>query len=167
MRSRSSACLAASALFAAGCGPAPYAIGPEDQAPTVDVAAPRDAPDRWLPETFPHKNPFTKHRVWDGVYDCTQGRTQLTLRVTDARDNWVRAIFDFHHPGSGAAGKFFVAGRFDVGSGRLSLAPGPWIDQPEGYESVGLEGLVSPDGREWRGRITHEGCGSFRVRAAE
>lgn len=163
MRTWVTAAGAAAVLSAAGCGPAPYTIGPDDPA-TVEIAArgPEQG-DSWVPQRSPRANPFVHRRVWRGVYDCPQGRTDLTLRVIEASDVRVRAIFDFHHVPSGAAGQYFVLGPFDPESGRVTLVPGPWIDQPDGYVSVGMEGQVSADGHLFSGRIAHPSCGSFRV----
>lgn len=156
-----------------GCGPAPYAVGPDDAPATVEIAAPLpgarrgDAADDWVPGRFPRPNPFAETRLWRGAYDCPQGRTELVLQVTDVHDNWIRAVFQFHHAPSGAAGRYFVAGDFDPRSGALALVPGPWIHRPDGYVSVGMEGRVSPQGESISGRITHPDCGGFRVRPVD
>lgn len=162
---------AVGAIFGlAGCGPAPYVIGPDDPPVTVEVAAPLppaeradDPADRWLPERYPRPNPFVGKRIWSGAYDCPQGRTDLVLEVTDVHDNWVRAIFDFHHGPSRAAGRYYVAGNFDPRTGVVSLVPGPWIEKPEGYVAVGMEGQMSPEGKLISGKITHPDCGGFRI----
>lgn len=161
-----------SAIFGVlGCGPAPYVLGPEEGPASVEVAAPAQAPaqtddpaDRWVPEHYPRPNPFAERRLWRGTYDCPQGRTDLVLEVTDAREDWVRAIFSFRHGPSRAEGRYFVAGHFDPRTGSVSLAPGPWIEQPEGYVSVGMEGQVSLKGKSIKGRITHPDCGGFQLK---
>jgi hypothetical protein len=169
---------AAIGALLAGCGPAPYAMGPEEPAaaptPTPPVyvvvgearpAAPaREPQDRWLPE--PRPNPFATRRTWVGDYDCTQGRTGLALRIVDVRGDKVRAIFDFHHAPSDAAGQYLVAGTYDEGTGQVVFTPGPWIIHPDDYVSVGMEGRVSRDGAHFAGRITFPGCGGFRLQAA-
>jgi hypothetical protein len=171
-------------LLGAGCGPAPYAMGPDEPAeapaPAVVVVvgqgnaaapqapAPRPAPaeDRWIPDAFPRPNPFATRRTWVGDYDCLQGRTGLALRIIDVRGKRVRAIFDFHHAASGAAGQYIVGGAFDDGSGRVTFEPGPWIIHPDDYLSVGMEGEVSQDGTRFVGKILYPGCGMFRLHAA-
>lgn len=153
------------AALLAGCGPAPYAIGPDEPAATLTIPEARPAAeDKWIPGVFPRPNPFIARRTWVGDYDCAQGRTQLTLRVIDARGTWVRAIFDFHHLPSSAAGQYYVAGAFDEASGRVRLEPGPWIEQPPNYETVGLDGQLSADGKRFSGKITNASCGAFRLR---
>jgi hypothetical protein len=173
----------------AGCGPAPYTIGPEEPAsgesrtadcawaPPAKVAvanAPAPAPnhsaaaeDRWYPDGLPRFNPFVDRRTWVGEYDCPQGRTGLTLRVVDVRGQKVRAIFDFHHAPTDASGQFLMAGTFDEETGDVQFAPGPWIIHPTDYEAVGMVGRVSVDGRHFMGRISSPGCGAFRLRSAQ
>jgi hypothetical protein len=173
-------------LLGAACGPAPYTIGPEEPEPAEarppavvvvvgqgnregsQAPAPQPAPaqDRWIPDAFPRPNPFAAKRTWVGNYDCIQGRTDLALRVIDVRGKRVRAVFDFHHAASGAAGQYVVGGAFDEESGRVTFEPGPWIVHPDGYLSVGMEGEVSVDGAHFFGRITYPGCGMFRLHAA-
>lgn len=163
-------------LLAAGCGPAPYVIGPDEPAaaeaparPAVVAIAPAPAPeppDRWIPDGYPRRNPFLDARTWVGDYDCAQGRTDLTVRVIDVRGKLVRAVFDFHHRPTDAAGQYVLAGTFDEQTGQVDLEPGPWIVHPDGYEAVGMKGRVSQDGRRFHGRIMHPSCGAFRVHAA-
>lgn len=162
------------ALLAAGCGPAPYVIAPDEPAPAeaprpavvvMERAAP-EPPDRWIPDGIPRLNPFINTRTWVGEYDCAQGRTSLTLQVADARGKLVRAVFDFHHAPTQAKGQYVLAGTFDEHTGVVDLEPGAWIEQPEGYVSVGMRGRVSRDGLRFTGRITHPTCGAFRLHAA-
>jgi hypothetical protein len=180
-----SALLAMLAVLGAACGPAPYAIEPEQPDPpearasavvvvvgqgsrggSQAPAQPAPVEDRWVPDAFPRPNPFAARRTWVGDYDCIQGRTGLALRVIDVRGKRVRAVFDFHHAASGAAGQYVVGGAFDEGSGRVTFEPGPWIIHPDGYAPVGMEGEVSVDGQRFVGRITYPGCGMFRLHAA-
>jgi hypothetical protein len=171
---RARACWAAlAALLGIGCGPAPYVIGPDEPAATeapapaaeAAAAAPpaREVEDRWIPSGYPRINPFIEKRTWVGEYDCVQGRTSLTLRVIDVRGKLVRAVFDFHHVPTHAAGQYIVGGAFDEQTGNVELEPGPWMVQPDGYEAVGMKGRVSFDELRFTGRITSPGCGGFRL----
>lgn len=164
-------------LLAAGCGPAPYVIGPDEppaaeDAPRAAVvavapAAPRrEPPNRWIPDGYPRRNPFLDARTWVGDYDCAQGRTSLTLRVVDVRGKLVRAIFDFHHRPTDAAGQYMLLGAFDEQTGQVEFDPGTWIIHPDGYFAVGMRGRVSRDGGRFHGRITDPSCGVFRLHAA-
>jgi hypothetical protein len=175
------------ALLGAGCGPAPYALEPEEpeaappapQSPAIVIVAggtkaeapaiaPRREPeDRWIPDGLPRPNPFADQRTWVGTYDCTQGRTSLTLRVVDAHENRVRAIFDFHHAPTDVSGQYLMAGKFDEQMGGVVFSPGPWIIHPAGYVSVGMLGQVSRDGTRFVGRIPFPGCGGFQLRAVQ
>jgi hypothetical protein len=176
----------AGALLGAGCGPAPYTLGPEEpeaatpapgppavvviagtkaEAPAVPTR--REPEDRWVPDGLPRPNPFVEQRTWVGAYDCPQGRTGLTLRVVDARGTKVRAIFDFHHAPTDASGQYLMAGTFDEHTGDVVFTPGTWIIHPVDYVSVGMVGRVSLDGTRFVGRIPFPGCGGFRLRAAE
>jgi hypothetical protein len=180
------------AILGAGCGPAPYTIGPEEPValedprgrPTVIVipaAAPRvmgagEAPapapsapreDGWIPDLLPRFNPFVEKRTWVGSFDCPEGRTGLTLRVVDVRGTKVRAIFDFHHAQSDTSGQFLLAGRFDEHTGDTVFTPGAWIIHPDDYPPLPLVGRVSRDGMRFAGRVPFPGCGGFRLRAVE
>ncbi len=194
MRRATAVGVAIGALLGAGCGPAPYTIGPEEPVavegrtadgtwaapgPVKVVVAPapvavavrpqvaRQAEDRWVPDGLPRFNPFIERRTWVGEYDCPQGRTSLTLRVVDVRGTKVRAIFDFHHAPTDVAGQFLMAGTFDEHTGDVVFGPGPWIIHPADYVSVGMVGRVSIDGTHFAGRIPAPGCGAFRLRAAQ
>jgi hypothetical protein len=170
-------------LLLAACGPAPYAVGPDE--PTVVEGPPgtvyvlvgqgqpapapaptRERPDRWIPDGLPRPNPFAEARTWVGAYDCPQGRTDLTLRVVDVRGKLVRAVFDFHHAPTDASGQYLVVGAYDEGSSTVDFEPGPWIIHPDGYDSVGLRGRVSLDGGRFAGAITDARCGRFQLRVA-
>ncbi len=186
MRATAIGTLACGALAFAGCGPAPYSIGPEDparegdaaqaEAPPAEVyvrraeAAPappaREAEDRWIPDGLPRPNPFADYRTWVGEYYCPQGRTALTFRVVDVRGRRVRAIFDFHHAPTDTSGQYLMVGSFDDQTGTTTFVPGPWIVHPVGWVQVSMVGQVSRDESRFYGRIDSSGCGSFRLRVA-
>jgi hypothetical protein len=168
-------------LVGVGCGPAPYALSPEEPVVVVVVPpaaapyageprapAPAASPeDGWIPDLLPRFNPFATMRTLVGAYDCPQGRTNLTLRVVDARGTRVRAIFDFYHAPSDTAGQFLLAGQFDEHTGGVVFTPGAWIIHPDAYVTVPMVGQVSRDGRHFAGRIPAAGCGGFRLRAVQ
>jgi len=174
---------ATAAILGAGCGPAPYTIGPEEpvatgEPPTIVVIRGGEAPaparaqpapsgDGWIPDLLPRFNPFAEKRTWVGSFDCPEGRTELTLRVVDARGTKVRAIFDFHHPPSDTSGQFLLAGEFDEHTGDMVFTPGAWIIHPDDYATLPLVGRVSRDGTHYAGRIPVPGCGGFRLRAVQ
>jgi hypothetical protein len=167
-RAISAAVAAPFALLGAGCGPAPYTIGPEGPPVEIVIAPAHPAPepeDRWIPDDLPRLNPFVERRDWIGDYDCAQGRTNLFLHILGAHDRQVQALFGFHHLPTNVTGQFLMAGTFDEKTGRVMLEPGAWIDKPVGYLPVGLDGGVSRDGKRFTGRIVGSGCGGFRLKA--
>lgn len=98
---------------------------------------------------------------WVGTYTCAQGRTTLVLHVDRVSGSTVDAVFQFSHSPSGAAGAYQMRGTLD-GSGGVNLVPGRWLDQPQGYVSVGMTGGVRGDA--FTGRMDHESCGTFALR---
>ncbi|MFO0763228.1 MAG: hypothetical protein U0359_42715 [Byssovorax sp.] len=166
----------AALLLAAGCGPAPYQIGAEE--PCAAAPAPREAvitgavaaaspapEDLWSPDSFPRPNPFATARLWAGDFACAEGRTSVMLRVIDARDMRVRALFAFQKAEAASVGQYLLAGTYDEETGRVDLSPGVWLSDPGDYIAVGLEGLLSSDGRSFTGQIKHPSCGAFQIHA--
>jgi hypothetical protein len=162
-------CLALVALACASCGPSPelqsaYNAG----CPTMRYTEVSEAyiPPPAAPEPVAPENPFAFTRTWVGEYDCPQGLTDMRLKVVGVRGERVDAIYQFRHGPTGAAGSYHISGRFDFGSGRVSFAPGAWIERPPNYVTVGLEGRIEGDGERFEGRITHPRCGMFSLRAS-
>jgi len=185
MRGSTAVVAALGTLVGVGCGPAPYTLGAEEPVRASQVAEPspvtivvgqaaapaapapsREPEDRWFPDGFPRPNPFAERRTWVGAYDCPQGRTELTLRVVDVHDKFVRAIFDFHHAPTDVAGQFLLAGAFDEQTGNVRFVPGVWIVHPDDYVTVGMAGRVSRDGTRFEGSIPAPGCGGFWLHPA-
>lgn len=119
---------------------------------------------KWVPEGLPAENPFDRSRTWVGDYDCVQGNTGFALRIMDVRGRVVRAVFDFHHAPSGAAGKYLISGTYDPDTRHVHFDPSRWIDKPDDYVMVSMEGEVAEDGSLFAGRIPFPGCGAFRLK---
>lgn len=106
--------------------------------------------------------------VWVGSYLCAQGPTGLRLTVRLVAPGRFEGRFDFfplaENPGV-PEGSFELRG--DGAGGRLVLAAGDWIRQPEGYQTVGLVGNLSDDSRSLTGEIDHPSCTTFAVTRAE
>jgi hypothetical protein len=117
--------------------------------------------------------PFNAKQVWKGSYTCAQGDTNLVLRIRTVSESPVEtelgkalgitAVFDFDHNNRSAAGAFYVSGRYYLESGATTFDPGEWIRQPSGYTAVGMDGLVSRDGKYFSGKILFSGCRNFQL----
>ncbi len=96
--------------------------------------------------------PLVKGDRLKGHYYCSQGRTELTLVIEDARADEIDAVFEFAFAGSAthkaAAGSYRMHGNLDRKSGALRLVAGDWIDQPEGHGTVDLSGVVATTGTQ-------------------
>jgi len=107
--------------------------------------------------------------VWRGTYTCAQGVTGLVLRITGSGEA-VTARFEFFpdpsNPGV-ASGAYTMTGRYDTKSRALALRQERWVDQPQGYIMVDLDGILSADGRTLAGRVGHESCSGFTVSRAD
>lgn len=144
-------------------------VEPTDpSAPAPEVVVQQAAPPRdgWVPDALPATNPFVRFRKWVGDYDCTQGNTDFVLRIVDVRGQAVRAIFDFMHRPSGAAGSYMVTGHFDSETRRVRFEPSSWIMQPADYVMVPMRGDVSTDDSLFAGKIDFPGCGAFTLKPA-
>jgi hypothetical protein len=155
------ACFAVAILASIGCSARAPVVGGE--APTVYVAAPAEGSTEPLPPAPPRAS-FDQGTRWRGHYFCAQGKTDLDLRVTAVNGETIHAVFDFTHAPTAVHGSYTLQGRRKPGDRRIELQPDHWVEQPPEYVMVGLEGLLSADGRSFSGRITDETCGSFEVR---
>ena len=59
------------------------------------------------------------------------------------------------------SGEYQLNGSFDAVLGRLDLKPSKWVDRPDSYNMVALQGLLEPDWQSLRGAIDGGGCGPF------
>ena len=108
-------------------------------------------------------HPALAAEAWEGVYDCPQGRTGLTLTLEPA-DTGVTALFHFYADPSNPGvpeGCFAMSGTLDPGTGRLELRAEQWLLRPYNYYTVDLTGWVSPDRQRLQGEIPSPGCTVF------
>jgi hypothetical protein len=84
------------------------------------------------------ENPFQSGSVWKGAYLCRQGWTELEFRVLERSRGMTKAV-------------------------QYVFTPGAWIQQPNGYVSVGMEGEIFDDPLRFHGRIPYPSCGDFTV----
>jgi len=103
---------------------------------------------------------------WTGTYVCSQGETGLDLTIEDEGDGDVSATFAFHAIESNPtvpSGSYTMSGGFQDGS--LVLEPEGWIEQPSGYELVGLTSDPLDDDGEatttLSGQVDGPGCTDF------
>lgn len=101
---------------------------------------------------------------WQGHYNCAQGLTGLSLRIRPADGvggTGVTATFDFYPlpENPTAAGQFTMRGIWDINTQRLSLAPEAWINQPDGWDMVGLDLRPSQDFALLTGLVSSPQCG--------
>jgi hypothetical protein len=54
-----------------------------------------------------------------------------------------------------------MAGQYDPAIGSFALKPTRWVKQPRGIQAVPLDGLVTADGKNLKGRLNARGCGDF------
>jgi hypothetical protein len=64
------------------------------------------------------------------------------------------------------SGEFELSGTFDPDLGLLDLYPSKWIDRPDGYNLVGLRGMLEEDRQGLKGAIDAAGCGAIVLRRA-
>jgi hypothetical protein len=48
-----------------------------------------------------------------------------------------------------------------------TFKPTEWIQRPSGYSTVGLDGLISSNGKAYSGKILHSSCKGFKVNLVE
>jgi hypothetical protein len=107
-------------------------------------------------------DPFHPGQSWIGTYTCAQGLTDLDLKIVATHDDVIDdAIFVFDWESGGVIGSYHMSGTFDPSTGGATLTPGDWIEQPEGWFSVGMSGPASASG--FSGDITNASCTTFTV----
>lgn len=82
--------------------------------------------------------------VWEGAYQCGQGRTGLTLTLDARPGGQVTGTFAFWPRSDNpyvARGSFRIAGSV-APKGELQLRGVSWIEQPANYSMIDLTGAV-------------------------
>lgn len=111
--------------------------------------------------------------TWSGSYQCGIPHIglELTLEETDSGGVWGTFAFFALPDGTDIPnGSFYVWGLRHKDAGTIELNAGPWIEQPSGWEPVGLTGKYVPseDGGGAAadrivGQIVHSRCYDFEV----
>jgi len=105
--------------------------------------------------------------TWQGVYECPQGPTGLTLTIEGDTPHALKGNFRFYPTPDNARparGDYEVAISFDPASLRIEVQGTRWIDQPPGYEFANLRGVLQ--GRQLIGTVENAGCGAFELTRA-
>jgi hypothetical protein len=99
--------------------------------------------------------------IWKGKYSCPlfQGDTDLLLTMGTDK---IRAIFEF--TAKKAHGKYFMKGVFDPNTNQLTFEPLEWIEKPETYFMIGMNGIVNFEDHTYKGKMT-DGCAIFELKA--
>jgi hypothetical protein len=144
-------------LFLVGCGGGSAVV--EVPPPQQDLPPP-PPPTAQVVVTAPA--PFVRGgEDWIGRYTCAQGETDLDLHIDAVRGEQLEATFIFAHGPSNAAGSYKLRGSISP-DGQVIFVPGPWLERPPNYVSVGMRGVVQ--GNTFRGRIDNASCSDFIVR---
>jgi hypothetical protein len=98
---------------------------------------------------------------WVGTYTCYQGLTALTLTIEPDGEQWA-GIFAF---GPDKRNKSVPRGSYELvitqDEAGIHMVPGPWIEQPERYGAVALNGTLSDNLMTLSGDVHFEGCTEF------
>jgi hypothetical protein len=158
-------------IILSGCGASPAYEDPEE--PSTGCAwhhqhadAERPPEGSWTPARDDYATPFALGQTWVGTYHCAQGETNLMLHIVDVDGPDLRALFEFDHPPSGAAGLFEMKGSWTVDHRSVTLMPTRWIKKPENYVTVGMRGTVSVGGQRFMGLVDGPGCTHFSLHLA-
>jgi hypothetical protein len=135
-------------------------------------AAPAKTP--YPDDAPPEKHePFPLHSEWRGTYRCSQGLTNVFLKLDAQRDGSLQVIFEFGPTDDNPmiqSGAYELRGTikesiqhtFDV-----AVQPFEWIQQPPGYTMTPFSAKSS---RRWTrlvGSILHPNCGELDVRRSD
>ena len=113
--------------------------------------------------------PQREARTWRGTYTCGQGLTGLEVTLRPVGQGQLVGTLSFF-PVSGnsnaASGCYNITARADRATQRLTTRAGSWIQQPPGYSTVDLDGIISDNGM-WLGQVMSSACTSFELRPAQ
>jgi hypothetical protein len=100
---------------------------------------------------------------WQGAYSCYQGLTALTLSIEPDGEQWAGRFTFGPVKGNKAVPHGAYALTITQNGDNYHMEPGDWIEQPEGYVTVALDGTMSPDLKTLAGAVLFDGCQSFQV----
>lgn len=89
-------------------------------------------------------------QTWEGSYSCLgSGEADLRLELTDSAGA-LGGTLHFEHPQG--KGSYTVIGRVDA-QGGFALVPQGWIERPEGFAALSLQGRMDSSGRRIEGTL--------------
>ena len=105
---------------------------------------------------------------WTGKYICGQGVTRLDLHIEEGAGNKLTATFRFgplpENPQI-PKGAYKMTGTYDPMLRRVELEGVKWIEYPQNYIMVGLDGRMDADGGRIKGIVpTMSNCSVFEVK---
>jgi hypothetical protein len=105
---------------------------------------------------------------WTGKYICGQGITRLDLEIEQGQGNKVTATFRFgplpENP-EVPHGAYTMTGTYDPILRHVELEGVKWIEYPQNYIMVGLDGRMDSDGGRIKGTVPTLGnCTVFEVK---
>ena len=105
---------------------------------------------------------------WTGKYICGQGITRLDLSIEQGQGNALTATFRFgplpENPNI-PSGAYTMKGSYDPLLRHVQLEGVKWIEYPQNYIMVGLDGRVEPDGGRIKGIVPRmSNCSEFDVK---
>ena len=60
-------------------------------------------------------------------------------------------------------GAFELTGTYNLALRILDLYPAKWLERPEGYDLVGVKGVLDEDGQSLKGALDGAGCGAIML----
>ncbi len=133
---------------------------------SASSASPASPPTSPAAQTTTNNEATTLAGTWTGTYTCSQGLTGLRLNIQVGSNNQLDATFNFYAVPSNPnvpTGSFAMIGSYTAQG--VVLSPDHWINEPSGYEMVGLNGGFSSGNQNvLQGQVSDvTGCTTFLV----
>jgi len=114
------------------------------------------------------KKPSAVAGDWTGRYICGQGITRLDLHIEPGAGNKITATFRFgplpENPDI-PKGAYKMTGTYDPILRHVALEGVKWIEYPQNYIMVGLDGRMDADGGRIKGVVPRMfNCSEFEVK---
>lgn len=98
-----------------------------------------------------------------------QAQAEVTKEVQETKpvNLPITAVFHFYATSQNPripTGTFAMEGTFNTDSRQLRLGGVSWINRPDGYDMIPLNGKIASSGMELTGRIEFHGCEEFTLR---